>query len=364
LFTFVFFLKMDLKVNKNFKSFPQFSQPKLIGAFSVDSERKYHSTLQNLKYLKIPKVVNFNLNEGDRDYVSKPDNLDERLHHLLLFIQNNPSTIKNGQVDADFVCFRGLLRMIMCTPYENRDSWIVLASKFKGTIYLCAEETPQKKAQKLRETERDKMFQRYGFKFESYILSEHPNKPASGSSKPVIESEEFGCMFSVSIDGIKILFGAEMDGIICDKEIKDPVDLQKVQFAEVKVKRREDNERQLTNFYKFKGRNWWCQSFLVGIQKVHAGLRNDKGIVDQIKTYQIKELANEAKNRNYWHATVCANFLSDFLRKVRTDMNIINDSETIFRYSYDPHHSNTITCAKVNKQTFLNSHFVNYLSNL
>ena len=75
---------------------------------------------------------------------------------------------------VDFVCFRGLLTTLMCTPYERRDGWEFNAVKFKKTIYLCAVETDQKKSQRLNESQRQKDMCSWGFKFEQYVLSDEP----------------------------------------------------------------------------------------------------------------------------------------------------------------------------------------------
>ena len=330
----------ELRPSRRIRPFPRFTLPVIEGYFSIDREREYQDSLCNLKYLKIPSVINFNLNEGDRTYVGKPPSADEeQISQLLIFITKH----RVASSQPDFVCFRGLLRMLMSTPYEEREAWIVLATRFKGTIYLCAEETQQKKSEKLRRTERDMKFIRYGFKFESYILSEHPSKMPPGSTKPVIEPEQFCAMFSTEIDGKKILYGAEMDGVIAKEPCKSLDDLRKVPKVEVKVKRRETNQRQVENFYKFKSLNWWLQSFLVGIDAIHVGIRNDDGIVEEIKRVTLKELSDAAKKNDYWHGTVAMNFLNDFLKKVSKDMKNIDNPHVVFRYCWDPLRSDFIT---------------------
>jgi RAT1-interacting protein len=253
----------------------------------------------------------------------------------------------------------------MCTPYENRDTWIINAIKFRGTIFLCAEETIEKKNQKANETARDKMFCRYGFKFESYILAKSPTEDPPGNNEPVNEGEEFCVMFQAQLNNKNILYGAEMDGveIKSTEKIKDIQQLQKASFVEVKVKRYEDNDRQAMNFYKFKGRNFWCQSFIVGIDKIHVGLRDDNGIVDDIKIYDLKELSNKARASNFWHPNVCMNFLNDFLDKVSNDMKNVDDSNLIYQYSYNPR-NNLVNLRRLNSSTFLSEEFIQFLNNL
>lgn len=98
---------MDLRPSRQIRPFPKFSQPKIEGAFSVDADRNYVDSLINLKYLNIPSEINFNLNDGDEDYVDKSiEPGDEKLRHLLIFVMKNIKTIAK----PDFLCFRGLLR--------------------------------------------------------------------------------------------------------------------------------------------------------------------------------------------------------------------------------------------------------------
>lgn len=70
-----------------------------------------------------------------------------------------------------FVCLRGLLTKICCTPYEKRDGWIVCAVKFQGTIYLSAVDTDEQKHKDANLTPKDLRFMSWGFKFEQFVLS-------------------------------------------------------------------------------------------------------------------------------------------------------------------------------------------------
>lgn len=172
------------------KVFPSISQPKIVGCFSVGPERQYIPSGENLKYLSVPTGRNdgadsparlrLDLNEGFEIRVPKPDSAkQERIDHLLRFIVGNVDRLRADEenrrgskaLSCDFVCFRGLLRMVMCTPYERRTNWIVLATRYRGTIYLCAKETPEKLHDEAQQTEQQKRFCYYGFKFEQHVLT-------------------------------------------------------------------------------------------------------------------------------------------------------------------------------------------------
>lgn len=161
--------------------FPSISQPKIIGSFSLNENRQYLPDARNCKYVYKnynSDRVHYDLNEGIEDVIRKPDSCsDEKLTHLLEFIGRNKQKLRKSNskddhnvLSTDFVCFRGLLRLIMCTPYEHRDPWIILATKFKGTIYLCAQETEKQIKERLNRTDVSKRILSYGFKFEQFIL--------------------------------------------------------------------------------------------------------------------------------------------------------------------------------------------------
>lgn len=314
--------------------FPSISQPKIIGHFSLNENRQYFTDARNCKYVYKnykSERVEYDLNDGIEHVKRKPDSAkDEKITHLLEFIIRNKRKLRKNQSEdgnkegillPEFICFRGLLRMIMCSPYEQRDSWTILATKYKGSIYLCAEETEKQIQERMTMTSNMKRILSYGFKFEQYILSgklsltfdfainiskllhtqffdsflDDPNKKPD-TNTAVDESEEFCCMFSTTLNGQRIVYGAEMDGIESNQILDlNNVDLNRCNFIELKVKLREQHHRQKQNYYRYKLRNWWCQCFLVNVQKVIVGTRNENGIVNEISSMTVKEIPKQCQ---------------------------------------------------------------------
>lgn len=184
--------------------FPSFSQPKIVGSFSVNENRQYLPDARNCKYVYKnyqTDRTNYNLNEGMEHVIRKPESASaEKLNHLLEFIVRNKQKLrrvpseesdKNGVLAADIVCFRGLLRLIMCSPYERRDAWIILATKYKGTIYLCALDTEKQLKERLNVTDAMKRIFSYGFKFEQFILSGNYTNFPPKLTKQIILLESF-----------------------------------------------------------------------------------------------------------------------------------------------------------------------------
>lgn len=103
-------------------------------------------------------------------------------------------------------------------------------------------------------------------------------------------------MFSATLNGNRLLYGAEMDGIEEDASINiESIDFNKCNLVELKVKLREKNERQKQNFCRFKLRNWWCQTFLANIQKIIVGTRNDDGIIDGVSVLSVRDIPKQNK---------------------------------------------------------------------
>lgn len=168
--------------NFNGAHFPNFAKPYMVGHFSIDKDRKYISDSSNCKYLHLPqknKPVQLDLNKGYENVIHKLEERDEKIDHLLTFIINNIHLLKNNNectnnaqfLKTNVVCFRGLLRLLMCTPYEFINGWIILATKFRGTIYLCAQETDEAISKRLNTSDQVKKICSYGFKFEQYVLT-------------------------------------------------------------------------------------------------------------------------------------------------------------------------------------------------
>ncbi|KFB35549.1 hypothetical protein ZHAS_00002411 [Anopheles sinensis] len=322
----------------------------------LNAERQYDGSAAQLKYLSLPSEprtnLHLDLNEGFEIRRPKPDSAKgERIDMLLKFIQQNEGAnlwtrrlpddeLASGnmlhRLRYDFVCFRGLLRLIACTPYEWKTGWIVQAMRYRDTIYLCEKPTAEKLEAERNETEQQQRFCYYGFKFEQHILTSQPNEKPD-TSEPVVIGEEFCSLFDSTLGGSRVLYGAEMDGIVTDTPVdRDRLcvdDLRRQEFVEVKVKRKETTQRQRDNFYRFKTKNWWCQSFLVNVQRLIVGLRDDDGIVREIMEMSLKDIDRDS--RQYWSAAVCMNFCAEFLREVANIMHRVDSCRTVYQFEYN-----------------------------
>ncbi|CAH0699004.1 unnamed protein product [Spodoptera exigua] len=316
-------MQPELHVDANIyaRPFPRFDRPKIIGYIG----------LENLKYARRigNERVRYDLNLRLDEAIHRPQDLDVRLNDLLKFLLEHERRlnfpIENNLDEAKFFCYRGLMTCVACTPYENREPWKIVAILHKGSIYLCARDTEEKLNRKLNMTERDKQFTSWGYKFEQFLLSDEPDSEPN-PDVPVDENEEFSLVFTAHLNRHTVVYGAEMDGIRCDKETvnKPPSELgpeaivkylSTKEFIELKTNRHIEHPKQETSFRRFKAKKWWCQSFLAGIDTILCGYRNDDGIVEELKYWKIRDLVK--MSQRFWNPNVCFNFLDTFLTYVK-----------------------------------------------
>ena len=144
---------------------------------------------------------------------------------------------------------RGLLTVILCTPYEKRDDWIIEAVKWNGTIYLLQLMTDKRLLEKRNETSRQKQMSSWGYKFEQLVTSPDP-AVLPDTNQPVDENEEFCCLFRTKVNGLSLVYGAEMDAYQSQQIIQDSSDvtLDAGKFVELKTSRIVEHDRQERNF--------------------------------------------------------------------------------------------------------------------
>ncbi|EDW32643.1 GL18293 [Drosophila persimilis] len=323
-------------------SFPKFSHPECIGFFSINSQQEFEDNSSGASYLWMPPKESFplDLKAGYERVIRKIEKTGiDDLANLLKYIYNHqqlltPTESKSLALRADFVACRGVLRLLMCMPYETRDDFCVRATRLNGTIYIAKIQTDQQREEKVSMTEHSAAMCSWGFKFEQYMSSPVPNTPPD-TSLPVNEAVEFNAMFRCSLQGMRLLYGAEMDGIVSRNPVNfnDPEALKNLQFVEFKTGAFEAEARQQRSFNFCKSRTWWGQSFLVGVKTIMVGLRDGDGICHDIVRHDVAELARNKP----WSPTAMFKFLEQFLKELKKLLEAINDPQTVVELEFLPH---------------------------
>ncbi|KAL3997985.1 RAI1 like PD-(D/E)XK nuclease family protein [Acanthocheilonema viteae] len=307
-------------------TFPAFDKPSVIGEMCVTKQRDVLPGRCRAKYLHekvIGQRCNFDLNIGYRQFESKDVLHNEKLDVLLkwILIHSEPeSSLEKVCHRADFVCWRGTLTRIACSPYECRDGWRVAVVRYKSVNFICEFPTNEKILRLKSMSDRDKLMTYWGFKFEQYVtsdsLSSEPNR-----NEPVTNLEEFDVIVKARLggrrDGFRILYSGETDCIDAEGE-----------YVELKTQYKELAD----NFWRYKAMKWWVQSFLIGIQNIVVGFRDNNGIVTRIEQFKVPQLAKKARQ---WSANVTFNFLLAVLNRLKELLEVSSDL-TYYVLEFDP----------------------------
>lgn len=306
-----------------------------LGDFSLDERRHFCHDQRNLHFIPVDwagaKKVNFDLNVA-MDKVTRKNYEEtkmEKLDRMLQWILSNTAKFHTREsagktlqcLSTDFVCFRGLLTQLLCTPYEDREGWIVCATRFRDTIYLCAYDTPERKAQREGETDMQKKMSSWGYKFEQYMID------GSNPSEGVNENEEYCCMMRSRLHNHSLVYGAEVDG--ADPTLYKTPHTDLKAFVELKTSKEVTSERENRTLHRFKMIKWWSQSHLVGIPRVVCGFRDNSGTIHTLRTYQVQELPKLAQD--YWSSDTMMNFLRYFLDYVKRNVEV-DDPRCVYKF--------------------------------
>lgn len=158
---------------------PPRPSPIIIGSFNVVGEKQEYSHSFNCKYVynrMNSRSLSYDLNAGMDAVIRRkePENIDHLLNYIKKMfekLRNTTDTYKKKSLKADFVCRRSLLLTLMNAAYDTREPWIVLATKFRGTIYLCAKLTNEKRREIASRYSWHWQPLSFEYKFRQYILS-------------------------------------------------------------------------------------------------------------------------------------------------------------------------------------------------
>lgn len=149
------------------------------------------------------------------------------------------------------MCFRGLLTTLFVTPYELKESWILCAAKFNGTIYLCQFDTDAALKRIAEMTKQDIRWCSYGYKFEQYMTNRNP-KVKPDVSVPVNQNEENCLIFRTRLNSHSILSGAEVDCLDSKRVVGKISNQTNAQaYVELKTSRIITHKRQECSFRRF-----------------------------------------------------------------------------------------------------------------
>ncbi|XP_066929896.1 decapping and exoribonuclease protein-like [Clytia hemisphaerica] len=333
-------------VHKFNQGFPYFRQPIEFGHFSLDGQRRFHNDSSQLKSFQPPHVdydLEYDLRDGYDSHIEKDDDIKERLTHLLTWIKRNTNKFRLNnenakeqvhQLNTDFVAWRGHFTKFLCTPYETREPWKMAVTLFNGTIYISEVETEKAEFDRKHRSPRQKEMCYWGFRFEGYLtkpMHEACDEEEEKQPKVTNTNEAYCSIVRTRLKNHSILIGAEVDCCVKDSKAAPPLN-----YVELKTSRIMQHFKQRMNFSRYKLLKFWAQSFLVGLPKIVVGLRDDDGIVRELKTYKTMEIPQVCKEfRNCWDPTICMNFLDKLLSWLKQIVTIDN-KDVVYMLRFEP----------------------------
>lgn len=321
---------------------PQLREPKEIGCFSLIGDREYVHSNRKMGYLVEPEPtspLDWDLNKGFAKRIPKSHSLVEKLDNLLRWVVDNLEKFsapcdhgKPTGLHTDFVSYRGLLTVIMCSVYETRENWMLGATKYKDTIYLCQYATEEAVRRNENQSAKEERMTSWGYKFEQYMIAGEPTG-VPDTEEGVNEKEEYCTIVRSRLNEVhSLLYGAEVDAVDHRLVEKKP-DLvhSPRRYVELKTSRLVDGKRQETNMHKFKLVKWWAQSYLIGIPRVICGFRDDSGLVRKLEDYPLSRMTR--LGAEYWTPGDCLSFLEEFLTFVKK--NVLDGPQKVVLFEYN-----------------------------
>ncbi|KAG0375606.1 Dom-3 Z [Mortierella sp. AD032] len=134
-----------------------------------------------------------NLSVNYEKYISRDLTVDEHIDALLdalICIREREQEQGDGEKEqnatsmtqANFICYRGLLTKIMCTPYARNEPWEMGATLYNGSIYIEEHVSAEKRENAAGHNDRHKLMSYWGYRFETIC----------NISKPISELRRIG----------------------------------------------------------------------------------------------------------------------------------------------------------------------------
>ena len=317
-----------------------YQKPEEIGCFSYDENRKISYDASSLKIFKSPGKFPLDLNDGyPAGYKSKVEYAKSNPEHLdpiCAVLQENYQQKTDGLPmvwpgsDAkppSLITWRGILTKIVTLPFLKRESLRLNVIKRNQT--LCIEEVMDQEYWSRHSSEssdRQKRMMYWGYRFEAFCCfdmaqhekedEEEVSEEDDADSRYIVNTmQEFGVVCKGKLGNHRLFIGAEVDAI----------DESSSSYIELKT------HRQGSRMPFPKCLKMWTQSFLIGIEDLAIGLRDDDGMLNKIERVKVSDLLRrngiENCDRNF-----LLGFASNFLDWLLETC----DNDKKYRLMYEP----------------------------
>lgn len=138
---------------------------------------------------------------------------------------------------------------------------------------------------------------------------------------PVNTFAEYNAVFKAKLGPHRLIYGAEIDGIDADGR----------SCIELKTIHKNLNQEALfgDRYIKF-----WAQSFLVNIEKILIGKRNDRGILTAVDCLMVPEIPRLVRGKVSWCPEMMLNFATELITWIKSKMENVEDDK-VYRLSFN-----------------------------
>ncbi|CAF3339689.1 unnamed protein product [Rotaria socialis] len=327
-----------------------------IGYFSTADRSDANRCREDFRYLKRliydiddtrelkQMKIEFDLNIGSAYLI--PAEPAASLDALLWWISKHKHSLldKKRRFTFDFVAWRGTIRKIMSSLFNNETDWRIGVIRFRGAYFLHVFHTETELSIEFGQTPIEQRMCYWGHKFEDYLCSETP--PLFPCPKKL-----FSLVNLATLGVHTLLYGSEIDACTQDSILIDDNNpkatknshngtdsniqhKKKRKFVEIKVIYAK-NMLDLHTSTAHKYGKWWSQCFLTGIEQILLGFRDDYGVVRQIQPLLIKDIETRART---WSSSSFLSFLNDFCVFVRKTItkDYFEDGKTVYLFYFSP----------------------------
>lgn len=204
----------------------------------------------------------------------------------------------------------------MGTPYNRSEPWqigVQLTTTSDNVSLILFHILPPTPGGPNIRVDTDDFAQRasyWGYRFEAVCTN--------STEEDVDANVEFCTIVRTAIGRHRILLGAEMD---CyrrsDSSVTGPPQLS--EYVELKTSKEILEDRHRASFAKYKLLKFWIQCYLVGVQEVIVGYRDQAGTLKSIEHLPVKDIPKRAceGGRRYWEYGKCLAFTDQVLNMVK-----------------------------------------------
>ncbi|SCU86354.1 LAMI_0D01706g1_1 [Lachancea mirantina] len=214
---------------------------------------------------------------------------------------------KAKKVSADIITFRGIMRKLISAAFDspkfNTVDLIILS--FDGQLFI--KEVQQAKPPGATTNSLEYRSYYSGYKFETLATISKPLPFVSRETlekrpkKIVSNGEQFVSVVRSGVGNCKLVLGAEVD---CIFDFKEDSSTNLKHYAELKCTKGVNSFADARNFEKKIFRTW-LQCFLVGINRIIYGFRDDRFILKSAEEFTTSEIPVLLKTNSGPLANAC-----------------------------------------------------------